>query len=201
MMDGFLYETSDKDAGEFKYFFMMPDTPESTYHIEFRYGSDIDALAEYDKGEYAYWLAAGILSDYDDKMIDDVIGLFAEENLSDTDEEESSDKIEISTAKELSDFAKSVSDGSEGGYAGKTVVLTDDIDCTVNGEITGAVTPGAVAGRAENSVIESCKAEVTLDGAELTDEIGKTDKMYESADQEGAEEAEGTQEAEKKDAA
>ena len=130
MMDGFLYETSDKDAGEFKYFFMMPDTPESTYHIEFRYGSDIDALAEYDKGEYAYWLAAGILSDYDDKMIDDVIGLFAEENLSDTDKEESSDKIEISTAKELSDFAKSVSDGSEGGYAGKTVVLTDDIDCT-----------------------------------------------------------------------
>ena len=75
------------------------------------------------------------------------------------------------------------------------------VDCSVKAEITGAVTPGAVAGRAENSVIESCKAEVTLDGAELTDEIGKTDKMYESADQEGAEEAEGTQEAEKKDAA
>ena len=75
------------------------------------------------------------------------------------------------------------------------------VDCSVKAEITGAVTPGAVAGRAENSIIESCKAEVTLDGAELTDEIGKTDKMYESADQEGAEEAEGTQEAEKKDAA
>ena len=130
MMDGYLYETSDKDAGEFRYFLMMPDTPATTYHIEFRYGSDMDALAEYDKGAYAYWLAAGIPSDYDDKLIEDVIGLFAEENLSEMNEEESSDKIEIGTAEELADFAKSVTDGSMDGYAGKTVVLTDDIDCT-----------------------------------------------------------------------
>ncbi|MBQ8110776.1 MAG: hypothetical protein IJ124_11510 [Clostridia bacterium] len=60
-------------------------------------------------------------------------------------------------------------------------------NCAVNGEITGAVTPGAVAGRAENSVIESCEASVTLDGEALTEEIGKTETMYESADQ-GAEE-------------
>ena len=53
MMDGYLYETDDKDAGEFRYFLMMPDTPASTYHIEFRYGSDMDALAEYNKGAYA----------------------------------------------------------------------------------------------------------------------------------------------------
>ena len=56
-------------------------------------------------------------------------------------------------------------------------------NCTVNGEITGAVTPGAVAGRAENSVIESCDASVTLEGETLTEEIGKTETMYESADQ------------------
>ena len=56
-------------------------------------------------------------------------------------------------------------------------------NCTVNGEIIGAVTPGAVAGRAENSVIESCDASVTLDGETLTEEIGKTETMYESADQ------------------
>lgn len=31
MMDGYLYETSDENAGEFRYFLMMPDTPESTY--------------------------------------------------------------------------------------------------------------------------------------------------------------------------
>ncbi len=133
MMDGYLYETSDEDAGEFRYFFMMPDTPETTYHIEFRYGSDEAALAEYAEGAYAYWLAAGIRSDYDDKMVDDVIGLFCEEKLSDMGEEgaEAGGKtIEIGTAEELAAFAESVTDGSKNGYAGSTVVLTDDIDCT-----------------------------------------------------------------------
>ena len=56
-------------------------------------------------------------------------------------------------------------------------------NCTVTAEITGAVTPGAVAGRAENSVIESCAAQVTLDGEPLTDQVGQTETMYESADQ------------------
>ena len=134
MMDGFLYETSDEDAGEFRYFFMMPDTPATTYHIEFRYGSDEAALAEYAEGDYAYWLAAGIPADYDDKLIENVIGLFVEENLSETGDEASTgsegDTLEIGTAEELVSFAKSVTDGSMGGYAGRTVVLTDDIDCT-----------------------------------------------------------------------
>ena len=56
-------------------------------------------------------------------------------------------------------------------------------NCTVKGEIAGAVTPGAVAGRAENSVIESCETDITLDGQPLTDQIGQTSVMYESADQ------------------
>ena len=56
-------------------------------------------------------------------------------------------------------------------------------DCKIKGEINGAVTPGAVAGRAENSVIESCDADIMFDGAMLSDQIGKTDKMYESGDQ------------------
>lgn len=57
------------------------------------------------------------------------------------------------------------------------------VDCSVNGEIAGAVTPGAVAGRAENSIIESCEASVVLDGEELTEQVGQTDTMYESGDQ------------------
>ncbi len=56
-------------------------------------------------------------------------------------------------------------------------------NCSVKAAITGAVTPGAVAGRAVNSVIESCEAEVTLNGETLTAQIGETDRMYESADQ------------------
>ena len=82
MMDGYLYETEDDDAGEFKYFYMMPDTPATTYHLEFRYGSDVDALAQYNEGPYAYWLAAGFPVDADEEMIKNVITLFCEENLS-----------------------------------------------------------------------------------------------------------------------
>ena len=81
MMDGTLYETTDADAGEFRYFYMMPDTPATTYHLEFRYGSDVDALAQYNEGPYAYWLAAGFPVDADEAMIENVITLFCEENL------------------------------------------------------------------------------------------------------------------------
>ncbi len=88
MMDGYLYETADEDAGEFRYFYMMPDTPASTYHLEFRYGSDIDALAQYNEGPYAYWLAAGFPTDADEEMIKNVITLFCEENLAEMQAEE-----------------------------------------------------------------------------------------------------------------
>lgn len=56
-------------------------------------------------------------------------------------------------------------------------------NCSVKAEIIGAVTPGAVAGRAENCEIESCAADVTLDGEALTEEVGATVTMYESGDQ------------------
>ena len=81
MMEGSLYETADEDAGEFRYFFMMPDTPASTYHLEFRYGSDVDALALYNEGPYAYWLAAGFPADADQAMTENVIDLFVLENM------------------------------------------------------------------------------------------------------------------------
>lgn len=78
------YKTDDKDAGEFTYFCLLPDTPKSTYHIEFRYGSDLDALCQYDKGDYAYWMASGILVDADEDMAKNAIELFCTENLSDS---------------------------------------------------------------------------------------------------------------------
>ena len=87
MMDGTLYEAADADAGEFRYFYMMPDTPATTYHLEFRYGSDVDALAQYNEGPYAYWLAAGFPADADEAMIKNVITLFCEENLAEMGEE------------------------------------------------------------------------------------------------------------------
>lgn len=81
MMEGYLYETSDEDAGEFRYFYMMPDTPASTYHLEFRYGSNVDDLAAYNEGIYAYWLAAGFPVDADEALTENVIELFILENM------------------------------------------------------------------------------------------------------------------------
>ena len=76
------YESDDADSGEFTYFCMAPDTSATTYHIEFRYGSDLEALGKYDAGNYAYWLASGISTDYDQAMIEKCIELFCTENLS-----------------------------------------------------------------------------------------------------------------------
>ena len=53
-----------------------------------------------------------------------------EENSSVLEQPEVTDTVEIGTADELVSFAKSVTDGSKGGYAGQTVVLTADIDCS-----------------------------------------------------------------------
>lgn len=56
-------------------------------------------------------------------------------------------------------------------------------NCSVTGTIDGAVTPGTVAGRAEGSTIVSCETDVTIDGVQGTEQVGTTDRMYESADQ------------------
>ncbi|MBR6061062.1 MAG: hypothetical protein IKP67_03205 [Spirochaetales bacterium] len=76
-----VYKAKEDNAGEYKYVMLLPDTPEETYHIEFRYGSDIDALQKALSGKYSFWLAAGIPQDADDEMIDNVIKLFVTENL------------------------------------------------------------------------------------------------------------------------
>ena len=75
------FESDDADSGEFTYFYFAPDTSAETYHIEFRYGADADALGQYDAGDYAYWLASGIATDCDQTMIDNCIQLFCTENL------------------------------------------------------------------------------------------------------------------------
>ena len=73
-----VYKSTD-EAGEFNYFFFRDDTMESTYHLEFRYGTDIDSLQGYMKGKYAYWLAAGFDADADEQTIENVIELFCSE--------------------------------------------------------------------------------------------------------------------------
>ena len=77
----YTYKTNDADAGEFTYMCFAGDTPATTYHIEFRYGSDKADLSKYAEGKYAYWLAAGIPENASEAMIDHVIQLFVIENL------------------------------------------------------------------------------------------------------------------------
>ena len=75
------YESDDADSGEFTYFCIAPDTSDTTYHIELRYGSNLEELGQYDAGSYAYWLGSGISTDCDETMIENCIKLFCEENL------------------------------------------------------------------------------------------------------------------------
>ena len=85
-MDMAVYESADADSGEFTYFLFAPDVPADTFHIEFRYGDDLEMLNKMMEGKYAYWLAAGIpvenTADYAEKAIQ----LFCEENLAAEDE-------------------------------------------------------------------------------------------------------------------
>ncbi|MBP3721472.1 MAG: hypothetical protein J6J41_09080 [Clostridia bacterium] len=75
-----VYRSTD-EAGEFNYFMMREDTMDTTWHLEFRYGSDLEALQGYMVGPYAYWLAAGIDANADAETINNVIGLFCLENM------------------------------------------------------------------------------------------------------------------------
>jgi len=124
MMEGYLYETADADAGEFKYFYMMPDTPATTFHLEFRYGSNVDDLAKYNEGPYAYWLAAGFPVDADADTVKNVIELFCLENMDYTVHSEGS----LAQLKELGFEGKWVADMSPFGEAYVGVELYMVID-------------------------------------------------------------------------
>ena len=81
--DFIFYQSVDEDSGEFTYFAFSPDTMETTYHLEFRYAEDLDDLQSWYEGNYAYWNAAAIATDYSEETMENVIALFATENLSD----------------------------------------------------------------------------------------------------------------------
>ena len=90
-VDGNTISGVDEDAGMFQYFAFSPDTPETTYHLEFRYADNTDDLQSWFEGNYAYWNAAAISKDYDEEMMDNCIELFCSENLGGGDEEEATE--------------------------------------------------------------------------------------------------------------
>ena len=85
-VDGYLYKSNDGNKDEFTYIFMCPDTPATTYHLEFRYGDSEENVLKLTDGKYKNWLAAGVsasaLEDPNETLLQQVIALFVIENLS-----------------------------------------------------------------------------------------------------------------------
>lgn len=76
----YIYESDDKNNDEFRFFWMRPDSPSETHHIEFRYGSDKEQLTQLMTGKYAYWMASGVRERHEDEWKQSII-LFVGENL------------------------------------------------------------------------------------------------------------------------
>lgn len=85
-MDGngnYIFESADYNRDEFRYFWFMPDSPKSTFHIEFRYGSDKAQLSLMTEGKYAFWMAAGVREHHEDEWRKSIV-LFVNERLKET---------------------------------------------------------------------------------------------------------------------
>ena len=85
-MNGYLYKSKDNNTDDFAYLFMCPDTPATTYHLEFRWGDTEENILKLTDGKYKNWLAAGLsagaLTDPNETLLQQVIALFVIENVS-----------------------------------------------------------------------------------------------------------------------
>ena len=80
--NGFIfYKSQDEGSGQFSYLPFTPDSMDTTYHLEFRYAQEESDLQSWFEGNFAYWNAAAIAADYDQPTMENVINLFAQENL------------------------------------------------------------------------------------------------------------------------
>ena len=84
-MPGYLYQAQEADAGEFQYLLMFPDTPSTTFHLEFRYADTEENVVSLLEGPYAYWVGSAIqtsaLTEENEDTLQSVISLFVVENL------------------------------------------------------------------------------------------------------------------------
>ena len=79
--DFYFFKSLDGNEDEFSFFAMRSDTPATTHHIEFRYGTDIESLSGFCTGKYAYWMAAGVLEGVESEQ-EEAIKIFVAENTS-----------------------------------------------------------------------------------------------------------------------
>ena len=91
-MEGHLYKAKDDNDDGFEYLLMFPDTPDTTYHLEFRYADTEANVLSLTSGEYGYWVGSAIkssaLSEANEATLQNVISLFVVENLADMTNEE-----------------------------------------------------------------------------------------------------------------
>ncbi|MBQ8160927.1 MAG: hypothetical protein IJ083_09255 [Clostridia bacterium] len=84
-MAGYLYQAQEADAGEFQYLLMFPDTPSTTFHLEFRYADTEENVENLLDGPYAYWVGSAIqtsaMTEENEDTLQNVISLFMMENL------------------------------------------------------------------------------------------------------------------------
>lgn len=76
----YIYESEDDNDDKFRFFWLRPDSPSETFHIEFRYGDDKEQLSQLMTGECAFWMASGVREGHKDEYKSSVI-LFLGENL------------------------------------------------------------------------------------------------------------------------
>lgn len=77
--DFYFFKSEDNNEDEFSCFAIRSDTPKTTHHIEFRYGTDKKSLSEFCIGKYAYWMAAGVLLNSETEQAES-IRIFVKEN-------------------------------------------------------------------------------------------------------------------------
>ncbi|MBR2593287.1 MAG: InlB B-repeat-containing protein [Firmicutes bacterium] len=92
-MDGYLFKAKDAEENDpFAYLLMFPDTPDTTYHLEFRYGAAEEDLLKLLEGPCGYWVASAIqtsaLTEEDEDTLQKVISLFVVENMAEMTTEE-----------------------------------------------------------------------------------------------------------------
>ena len=91
-MNGYLYQAADENNDGFEYLLMFPDTPDTTYHLEFRYAPTEEEVTSLTSGAYAYWVGSAIptyaLTEENEATLQNVISLFVVENLAEMSGEE-----------------------------------------------------------------------------------------------------------------
>ena len=144
-MDGYLYQAQEEHAGVFQYLLMFPDTPATTYHLEFRYGDTEENVENLLEGPYAYWVGSAIessaLSEENEDTLQSVISLFVVENLASMTNEETA----AQRAKLVGTWDCDFSAFPEYGSAQMYIVLSADGEGKTYADFTGAGDPALTA--------------------------------------------------------